>query len=382
MSLEAHALDTPRGGASQTSDQEEAGRRSRRGSLLLSLAVVGFIASVAYADSKVDEISLGYLYILPIALSALVNRRAKTYFVIAVCIILHDYFGPAHRLPFRFAFNLLALIGFVTVALVVSRLQKEREALGEIIRRQRDELDAEINLASQVQQQLLPAGPPVRDGIKIAAGIKYAKKMGGDYYDFIELPDGGIGIAIADVSGKGTAAALLMPPVEVALRLSARNGTTLEQTFQDLNRVINDVTESTRFVTLFYGKLCLSDKRFEFINAGHNPPLRYKSRTETCEWLQAGGMPLGLFPSTQYLVQTIQLESEDILVFYTDGVTESENAAGEEFASGRVAEIVSRHAMETAQEIYNELRKWLFDFRGGDNFDDDLTLIVMKISAN
>jgi len=376
---QAIILDMPQSWLSPTTDQEKARRRVRRGSLLLSLVVVGFIASVAYADSKVVEISLGYLYILPIALSALINRRSTTYFVIAVCIVLHDYFGPTPRLPFRFAFNLIALIAFTAVALIVNRLGKERDALGDIVRRQRDELDAEINLASQVQQQLLPASPPIRAGIQIAAGIKYTRKMGGDFYDFIELPDGGIGIAIADVSGKGMAAALLMPPVEIALRLSARNGITLEETFEDLNHVINDVTDSARFVTLFYAKVCLTNKKFEFINAGHNPPLRFSPKTKTCEWLRADAMPLGLFANTQYSVQTIHLEPRDVLVFYTDGLTESENADGEEFAPERIADVVSLHASETAQEIHNELHTALFEFRGSDNFDDDLTLIVMKV---
>ena len=376
------ALDLSRGRIRQTSDQENARRRSQRGRVLLSLVVFGFVAAVAYADSKVDEISLGYLYILPIALSALISRRAPTFCVIAVCIVLHDYFGPAHHLPFRIAFNLMALISFTAVALVVNRLGREREALGDIVRRQRDELDAEINLASQVQQQLLPAAPLARKGIELAAGIKYAQKMGGDYYDFIELPDGGIGIAIGDVSGKGIAAALLMPPVEIALRLSARNGVALEETFEDLNRVINDVTDSARFVTLFYGKLCLTKKKLQFINAGHNPPLRFNSKTNACEWLRATGMPLGLFANAQYSVRTIQLEPRDIVVCYTDGLTESENSAGEEFAPERIYDIVSRHAEESAQEISNRLHAALFEFRGRDSYDDDVTLIVMKNSAN
>jgi len=377
---QALILDTPQSWLSPATDQEKAQRRARRGGLLLSLVVVGFIAAVAYADSKVAEISLGYLYILPIALSALINRRATTYFLIAICIVLHDYYGPPHRLPFRFAFNLVALIAFTAVALVVNRLGKERDALEGLVRRQRDELDAEINLASQVQQQLLPASPPLRKGIQIAAGTKYTRKVGGDFYDFIELPDGGIGIAIADVSGKGMAAALLMPPVEIALRLSARNGVTLEETFEDLNHVINDVTDAARFVTLFYSKLCLTEKTLEFINAGHNPPLRFSPKTKTQGWLRADAMPLGVLPNTQYSVQKIQLESDDVLVLYTDGLTESENAGGEEFAPERVADIVSRHAEETAQEIYNELRTGLVEFRGSDSYDDDLTLIVMKVS--
>lgn len=367
-------------GMPASNDNGNAQRRSWRGQILLTFAVFGFIAAVAYADSRVDEISLGYLYILPVALSALVNRRRTTLAIIIICVLLHDLFGPPHPLIPRLFLNFFALAAFSAVALVVKHLGKEREALSEIIRRQRDELDAEINLASQVQQQLLPLRPPRLEGLEIAAGIKYAQKMGGDYYDFIELPGGDIGIAIADVSGKGMAAALLMPPVEVALRLNANNDSKLSETFESLNRVINDVTDAARFVTLFYGKIRFPEHEFEYINAGHNPPLRFNRRTKTLEWLEAAGTPLGLLPAAHYPASLLRLEAEDIFVFYTDGLTESENPQGEQFSRERIAEIVGRKAGESAQEIYDELQNVLFEFRGSSNYDDDLTLIVMKVS--
>ncbi len=199
-------------------------RRSRPGSISLSLIVVAFIVAVAYADSRVDEISLGYLYLLPLVLSALVNRRLTTFSLIVVCIFLHDLFGPQHTIVARVVLNLTALTGFSVVALFVNRLAKQRRSLSEIARRQRDELAAEIRLAMEVQQRLLPTSTPMPPQIESAGGMTYAKGVGGDYYDFIELTEGDIGIAIADVSGKGVAAALLMPAIEVGLRLGALAG--------------------------------------------------------------------------------------------------------------------------------------------------------------
>ncbi|MEZ5428266.1 MAG: SpoIIE family protein phosphatase [Pyrinomonadaceae bacterium] len=365
---------TPVGSA----NSEEAIRRSRRGILLLDLVILGFTASVAYADSRVAEISLGYLYVLPVALSALVNRRALTVSLIVVCIFLHDYFGPAHTLVPRIFLNIFAFTGFSVIALIVGLLGREREALREVVRRQYEELSAEINLAVQVQQQLLPDSPPVIEGIEIAAGIKYAKKMGGDYYDFIELSGGNLGIAIADVSGKGMPAALLMPPVETALRINAKNDNELLETFSSINGIINEISDPARFVTLFYGKLNLKKRQLEYINAGHNPPL-YFSRNKS-RWLESSGFPPGMFPFAEYETQTIRLQKGDVFVFYTDGLTESENAEGIQFSKERVSKIVAENAEKTADEIFDCLQTSLTDYRGNDIYEDDLTLIVLKIT--
>ena len=125
---DALSLKMPQFWLTPVSDHDQARRRSQRGHILLTLAVLGFIAAVAYADSKVEEISLGYLYVLPIALSGLINRRLTTFCVIAVCIMLHDYFGPPHTLIPRLLLNLFALVAFSAVALIANRLGRERDA--------------------------------------------------------------------------------------------------------------------------------------------------------------------------------------------------------------------------------------------------------------
>lgn len=366
--------------------QSEAGRlavqsspkRSRPGSISLSLIVIAFIIAVAYADSRVDEISLGYLYLLPLVLSALVNRRLTTFSLIVVCIFLHDLFGPQHTIAGRVVLNLTALIGFSVVTLLVNRLARQRRSLSEIARGQRDELAAEIRLAMEVQQRLLPTSTPMPPQIESAGGMTYAKGVGGDYYDFIELPDGDIGIAIADVAGKGVAAALLMPAIEVALRLGALGQIAMLETFQSLNKVMYDVTQAARYVTLFYGKLHVRLNQLEYINAGHNPPLWLRHGTKTVEWLDSSSTPLGVLPVADYATRKVQLRKGDILVLYTDGLTEARNAQGDEFSRKRLLQVVREHAASNAQEIYDAVRARVRGFRGAESFDDDLTLIVVK----
>ncbi len=359
---------------------ENARKRSLVSNMLLTMTVIAFIAAVAYADSRVDEISLGYLYILPIALSGLVNRLPTSLFFVMACVFLHDIYAPPYTAIGRITVNLLAFIGFSAVALITNRMGKERQAMSVIIHRQHDELVKEIQLASNVQKRLLPEGPPKIPGIDIACGITYLKEMGGDYYDFIELDESDTAIVVADVSGKGTSAAIVMSSVEVALRMEALADQNAAKGFGNLNKVICEVTERSRFVTLFYGRLNRERHTLEFINAGHNPPMLYRERSEKTEWLEAAGPPVGLFEDAHYASTTVSLGKGDVLVFYTDGLTETENENGDQFSIGRIERITRENSNSTAQDIFDRLMQGVNTFRASKEFDDDLTLIVLKVT--
>lgn len=362
-----------------TLTSENAYLRSRAGNFLLTLLVCVFIAAIAYADSRVQEISLGFLYVLPIALSGLVNRLPTSLFFAAVCVLLHDIFGPPHLVFPRILLNLFALVGFLIVILVVNRMKKESQALSSIVHQQHDELTREIQLATEVQQRLLPRETPQVEGVEIAAGINYYNEMGGDYYDFIKLPNGDLGISIADVSGKGTAAAMLMPAIGVGLRLEALNDQNTTQGFQNLNKVICEVTENSRFATLFYGHLRVSARKLEYINAGHCPPLLFRQKQNKSEWLEAVATPLGLFAEALYPRTVTEFESSDVLICYTDGLSEAENAYGRQFGKHEIARLAKLNAEKSAQKIYDAILRGVDNFRGDEKLSDDLTLIVLKI---
>lgn len=348
--------------------------------LLMSLAVFAGIAAVAYADRAVVTISLGYLYILPLALSAMVHKLRTSLSLAAFCVLLHDVLGPFTEVGWMKAGrNLLTLVGFVAVVLFVNRLGAARRRLEQIVRSQRDELRNEIRLAARVQRRLLPGPPPLLSGIDLAAAMFPAKTVGGDYFDYIRLGPNQLGLAVADVSGKGVAAALLMSSVEVALRMASLE---LEETgavAQRVNQIVFDLTDDDGYATLFYGRLDTKRLCLQYTNAGHLPALLWRPAAQDPEWLETGGTVVGLIPEVKFLTDTRQIPTGSVLVLYTDGITEAENNLGEQFTKARLASVVRHNLQGTAQQIIEAVRGAVVQFAGTDRQQDDMTLVVLKV---
>ena len=349
---------------------------------LLAMLTFGSLAIVGYADFVVKTVSLGYLYIVPLVLGAFVFRLPTAFGLVLACGALADWLGPFEHTGFEHtARNLLTLVGFAVVVLVVDRLSSQRMELTEIVRRQRDELEREIELAAAVQQRLLPAAPPAIPGFDIAGQMIPARIVGGDYFDYIGLPSGGLGLAIADVAGKGVAASLLMSSVQMALRVDSATTPHPNQLVQNLNQVLNEVTDTGRYVTLFYGKLDVAQSELEFTNAGHLPPLLLRRRSPEPTFLEVGGTVVGLFEQSQYDAARVRLEKGDVLVLYTDGITETTDSTGEQFSVDRLTALVRDHASEVAQELVKTILEAVSRFRGDKDLEDDLTLVVIKING-
>src|ERR1700678_157909 len=211
------------------------------------------MAAVAYTDSVVvSNVSLGYLYVLPIALSAFINPLWVTAALAVASTVLQDVFGPSSDTPkVRIVRSVIALAGFLIVGFLVTRVAKQRDRLVEEVRRQRDEYEHDLILASQVQRQVLPK-PLVCPDLELAAAMQTAQLLGGDYYDFFQISDNVVDVVIADVSGHGAAASLLMPSLAVALRLRAKELDGPAASIKDLDRVLKQVTSTATFVTMFY----------------------------------------------------------------------------------------------------------------------------------
>src|SRR5258708_5380711 len=170
------------------------------------LVVALAIGCVAYADSRVEDVSLGYLYILPLSFSAILLSKRLTYAIVVVCILFHDLFGPPiHHMAARILHNFTALVGFAFVVAILRWFVAQRNALDELTRHQRDELLKEVELAAEVQRLFLPRSDPETEGFEISGAMHPARGVGGDYYDFLPRPDGRMRLVIADVSGKGGA---------------------------------------------------------------------------------------------------------------------------------------------------------------------------------
>ncbi|HET6668645.1 MAG TPA: SpoIIE family protein phosphatase [Pyrinomonadaceae bacterium] len=242
---------------------------------------------------------------------------------------------------------------------------------------QQERLERELQLAMEIQQRFQPTAPPIVLGYELQ-GISFpCYEIGGDYYDFIERDDGRLVIALGDVSGKGTAAALLMSSLHAAVHAQAGSHETLVETISAVNRYLADNIPPNRFVTLFYAELDPASGSLSFLNAGHNPPLIVHS-AGTVEQLASGGLPLGIKRDAEYREGRTQLQLGDVLVIYSDGVTEAASPSGEEFGPTRLYEVVSRNIDASAAGLRDRIESALTKFSQGTQAADDITLVIVK----
>jgi sigma-B regulation protein RsbU (phosphoserine phosphatase) len=226
-----------------------------------------------------------------------------------------------------------ARIGFTSIVLFVNRLTVQRAALGRVVQDQVDELAKEMQLAAEVQRRLLPAYPPT--GFELAARMYPAKVVGGDYYDFMEMPNGKLGFAIGDVSGKGVSAGLFMPAVRIALRTNVSQAIRVELTMEMANRVMYELTDEERL----YPRFTAYSISHRSICAMQTPGITLPCCSEPIRGetgrLETGGPVLGLLSDVRFESGSKDLLPGDLFVLYTDGVVEAHNC--KEFSRDRVA---------------------------------------------
>lgn len=257
--------------------------------------------------------------------------------------------------------------------LAVTALENVR-LLEEMIEKRR--LEEDLRIAWEIQQQLLPARLPDVAGYQIAAGTLPARQVGGDCYDVISLPDGRLLIAIADVSGKGTPASLLMANVQAALRALAPLGMTLGELAARVNDLIHDNTAADKFITAFLAVLEPDTGRVEYVNAGHNPP--YLVSGGRLQPLEEGGLILGIMPTTiPYDVGEVVMQAGDVLTMYTDGVSEAMNIAREEYGDERLSRLLLRNSSSSADELFTGISEDVQAFVDGAGRSDDITIITL-----
>lgn len=264
----------------------------------------------------------------------------------------------------------------LTTLASVAAIRVENARLVEA-RLERERLERELALASEIQQRFQPTAPPHVNGYELQ-GISFpCYEIGGDYYDFIEREDGRLVIALGDVSGKGTAAALLMSSLHAAIHAQSASHDSLVATISAVNRYLADNIPANRFVTLFYAELDPESGALSFLNAGHNPPLIVHA-AGTVEQLASGGLPLGIKRDAEYREGRTQLQLGDVLVIYSDGVTEAVSPSGEEFGPTRLYEVVSRNVEASAAGIRDRIESSLTKFAQGTSAADDITLVIVK----
>jgi serine phosphatase RsbU (regulator of sigma subunit) len=345
--------------------------------LPLALVLVA-LGAVGYADHLVLSISLVYLYIFPVAVGAIFLRKGVNYGFIVLCVLFHDYYSPRGINPgLRVFHNLSATLCFAFVVYVIHRYIEQREALARTVERQRDELVKDVELAAQVQRLFLPSGERTISGLEIAGLMQPVRGAGGDYYDYFPIGAHTTQIVIADVAGKGVSAALLMSATAGVMRLEASQDRNMLEQVERLNTEIHSVSDSDRFVTLLVAQLNTQKQTLQYVNCGHNPALLFRAETGAIALMESSCQPIGLSPEEVCEQAVEDLVAGDILVFYTDGVTEAKNRLGEQFGLEQLSAAVRLGSSLSPDEIMAKIYNAAADFCG-DDFDDDVTILVVK----
>jgi sigma-B regulation protein RsbU (phosphoserine phosphatase) len=274
---------------------------------------------------------------------------------------------------FRYTYEDLTLLTVVANQVVVA-LNNTR-LYAESLAKQR--LEEELAVARQIQLNLLPQTVPEYNNFEFAAFNHPSRQVGGDYYDFIKISDSTIGVVVADVSGKGVPAALLMARLQAVLQSEGQRGRPIEDMFSWINDFLVSSTSPDKFVTMFYGELNCDSRTFCFCNAGHNIPFVLRQNGDI-EYLRDGGLILGAFTGTLYKTSKLELLKDDVLVIYTDGLSEAMNEQEEEYGEQRLIETTQEARSKSAQFICGHLIKNVRQFASESAEMDDMTLVVVK----
>jgi phosphoserine phosphatase RsbU/P len=254
-----------------------------------------------------------------------------------------------------------------------------REISAEVAHRER--LNREVEIAREVQERLFPQELPQICGLDYAGYCRPALGVGGDYYDFLALRRGQLGVAIGDVSGKGIAAALMMASLQASLRGEvARAPEDLAAMISNVNRLVYEVSSSNRYATFFYGQYDPESHLLQYVNAGHNPPMVFRPEDgAVVARLEAGGTVVGLLPSPLYEQGSIRLAPGDVFVAFTDGISEAMNPEDEEWGEERLTKAVNKCAGPSAEGLMKRLFAEADSFVSGAEQHDDMTLVILRV---
>ncbi len=257
------------------------------------------------------------------------------------------------------------------VAIIIEKVELHEQLI------ENKRIQAQLEIARQVQLELLPDADPQLPGFDISAYIFPTEEVSGDYYDWVKMFDDQIGIVVADAVGKGIPAALLMSFLRASLRSSVQIGYAPHVALSKVGNLLWDSVEDNQFITAIYGILDTTNRTFVFSNAGHNPPLLIKPNGEY-RFVEYGDLPLGMFFDSRYHQHFIRFDDNQVMVLYTDGITESVNSSGEEYGNDRFAKRVLEGIDLPAKELIDYIRKGVADFTERKFLDDDGTLFIVK----
>lgn len=256
-------------------------------------------------------------------------------------------------------------------AIALENARLHRQAL------EKQRLEREMELAAEIQREILPHGSPAVDGFELEGWSRPARQVGGDYYDLLALPDGRLRLAVGDVSGKGVPAALLVSTLHSSLRLLIGTARLEAAQLERLNRHVHESSASNKFITTLVVEAENAAGRLRWVNAGHNPGLLMRAGGEV-EHLESSGFPVGMLPNATYRVGEAILGPGDLLCLYSDGITEAASPEGEEFGVDRLVSLLVEHRDRPLTEVRRNTDRALAAFGRGEPQGDDETLVLLR----
>jgi len=339
----------------------------------LSTILAGVLAGIIYLANKKHFVGIGGAVLFSVLMES---------FHMLLALILASPFSQALGVveDLFIPMILANAAGMFIFALMISNRIKERKT-----KKERDKLSAqlerrkkELEIAQQIQESFLPHTIPVIKNYDLAASSIPAQEVGGDFYDFIPITDKQTGLTIGDVSGKGMPAALFMAFSRTLLRAKACRNPGVGRMIESVKNFINEDPHSNMFVTLFYSVLDNAQNTLTFVNAGHNPPLLLRKKTRDIIRLSTGGVVLGAMKGLKMNEKTIDLQAGDLLVLYTDGITEAINQQEDQFGEERLIELLKENQELSSGDLKNLIIDQVYDFASGTPQADDITIMVLR----
>jgi len=296
------------------------------------------------------------------------NRENKTIGVFQIINKKKGFFDKEDE-QFLRAFSDHVALAIENAYLLQARVENER-------------VEREIQIAGEIQNKLLPKELPLIPGYQIDAMAIPCKTIGGDYYDVIPIDDESFVLVVADVSGKGIPAALLVSTLNAALHAYIQTTISLTDLVQKLNTIVYRNTPSERYITFFIAVLNVRRNQLMYVNAGHNFPYKVGKADQEFFRLTAGGLPLGMFEQAEYKSEAIEIQPNDLLVFYSDGVTEAMDKKYEEYGENRFRECIMANVEHEITALKDSVIQDIQKFVGSEPQSDDLTLMMARRSGN
>jgi serine phosphatase RsbU (regulator of sigma subunit) len=347
---------------------------------ILTVLFVILLGIIDYATG--EDFSFYIFYVIPVLFIVWYGGKWQGLVISFLCLVSWyiDSFIGRPEIPNYLAFywNMLLQLGFFLILIFIlaslkNAVEKQKQIEKEKIRR-------EFEIAAQVQDKLFPQEKPGIKSLDYFGICKPAEAVGGDYYDYFKIKEDEIVFAIGDIAGHGISSALLMAGLVGFVRSNATiYRDKLNEFMNKINRLMCSSTDGSKFATFFYSIYNETDRSLKFINAGHNPPLLYRMKTNAFSELKTNGFIIGAIPDIKYQERAEILEDKDILIFYTDGITEAFDTKDDLYGTDRMKDVICKNMNMNAKEICNEILKSVNIYSTGKQQADDMTLLVIKI---